>query len=152
MIQPHEITIGTLLRTNEGEIIRVETISSKRQHRKVGYHPKGRPTYMRYVRLAQCELVETQITPELLEANGWEVLYYPHPEFNSKEPDYAYLRKDNWYAEYKFGRNTLNIWLEYDDTYREVLNSDLHIRNCPTADKLAMAFALADIDYKLKIE
>lgn len=69
MIHPHEITIGSLLRTNEGEIIRVETITSKAKHRKVGYHPQGRPTYMRYARLAQCEGVE--LTPEILEMVGF---------------------------------------------------------------------------------
>lgn len=70
MIHPHEITIGSLLRTNKGEIIRVESISTKRQHRKVGYHTPDDPYRIKYARLAQCEGIE--LTPEILEKNGWK--------------------------------------------------------------------------------
>ncbi len=70
MIHPHEITIGSLLRTNKGEIIRVESISTKRQHRKVGYHTPDDPYRIKYVRLAQCEGIE--FTPEILEKNCLE--------------------------------------------------------------------------------
>lgn len=69
MIQPYEITIGSLLRTNKGEIIRVESISTKRQHRKVGYHTPDNPCRIKYVRLVNCEGIE--LTPEILEKNGF---------------------------------------------------------------------------------
>lgn len=70
MIHPHEITIGSLLRTNKGEIIRVESISTKHGHRKVGYHRPNEPCRIKYVRLTQCEGIE--LTPETLEKNGFE--------------------------------------------------------------------------------
>lgn len=70
MIHPYEITIGSILRTNKGEIIRVESISTKRQHRKVGYHRPNDPYRIKYVRLDQCEGIE--LTPEILEKNGLE--------------------------------------------------------------------------------
>lgn len=69
MIKPNEITIGSLLRTNNGEIIRVESISTKRQHRKVGYHREGDPCHIHYVRLAQCEGIE--LTEGILIMNGF---------------------------------------------------------------------------------
>lgn len=69
MIHEYEITIGSILRTNKGEIIRVESISTKRQHRKVGYHTPDDPYRIKYVRLAQCDGVE--LTPEILIANGF---------------------------------------------------------------------------------
>lgn len=69
MIHPHEITIGSLLKTNKGEIIRVESISTKRGHRKVGYHRANEPCRIKYVRLAQCEGIE--LTTEILENNEW---------------------------------------------------------------------------------
>lgn len=96
MIHPHEITIGSLLRTNEGEIIRVETITSKAKNRKVGYHPKGRPTYMRYVRLAQCEGIE--LTPEILEKMGWKFKQDKH----------------NFMTKYDLWNNGKNLWMEWD--------------------------------------
>lgn len=67
MIQPHEITIGCLLRTNKGEVIRVESISTKRQHRKIGYHPQGDSTHIKYVRLGQVEGIE--LTTEICNKN-----------------------------------------------------------------------------------
>lgn len=70
MIHPYEITIGSILRTNKGEIIRVESISTKHQHRKVGYHTPDDPYRIKYVRLAQCEGIE--LTPEILGNNGFE--------------------------------------------------------------------------------
>lgn len=79
MIQPHEITIGSLLRTNKGEIIRVESISTKRQHRKVGYHTPNDPYHIKYVRLAQCEGID--LTPEILMANGFELCDDSNYEF-----------------------------------------------------------------------
>lgn len=70
MIQPYEVTIGSLIRTNRGEIIRVESISSKSQNRKVGYHSTDDPCRMKYVRLAVCEGID--ITPAVLESVGYE--------------------------------------------------------------------------------
>ena len=67
MIQPHEITIGCLLRTNQGEVIQVESISTKRQHRKIGYHSKGNMTHIKYVRMGQVEGIE--LTTEIAEKN-----------------------------------------------------------------------------------
>lgn len=69
MIHPNEITIGSLLRTNKGEIIRVESISTKRQHRKVGYHTPDDPCRIKYVRLDQCEGIE--LTPEIMKKSGF---------------------------------------------------------------------------------
>ena len=54
-IKVNELCIGSMLKTNEGQIIRVETISSKRQRRKIGYHKPEFPNKMYYVRLDQCE-------------------------------------------------------------------------------------------------
>ena len=68
MIKPHEITIGSLLRTNKGEIIKVESISTKRQNRKVGYHDSV--CRLKYIRLANCEGIP--LTEEILKANGFE--------------------------------------------------------------------------------
>ena len=68
-IKPNELTIGSIIRTNRGEVIRVESISTKRQHRKVGYHRPDDPYHIHYVRLAVCEGIP--VTRELLEANGW---------------------------------------------------------------------------------
>lgn len=67
MIQPHEITIGCLLRTNKGEVIRVESISTKRQHRKIGYHSKGDMIHIKYVRMGQVEGIE--LTKEICHKN-----------------------------------------------------------------------------------
>lgn len=144
------IRIGSRLRTNRGETITVESISTKRQHRKVGYHAPDDPYHIRYVRLCQCEPVETPITAELLEANGWTVLYFPHPEDNSKDPDYAKASIGPHFAEYQFGRNSLNIWLDYDCQYCDIINPDLHIRVCKNAEQLQQAFAILGIDYQLK--
>ena len=144
------IHIGTQLRTNHGELITVESISTKHQHRKVGYHREGDPYHIKYVRLAQCEIVTTPITPELLEANGWKVNYYPYPEGNHDEPYYATLGKGERRAEFKFGRNSLNIWLDYDDNYHDAIDPVLHLRCCNTAEHLAAAFALVGINYELK--
>lgn len=74
MIQPHEITIGCLLRTNRGEVIRVESISTKRQHRKIGYHPQSDCTHIKYVRMGQVKGIP--ITEEMLKANGFTVEKY----------------------------------------------------------------------------
>ena len=53
------ISIGMHLRTNRNQVITVQSISSKSQHRKAGYHAPNEPCHMRYVRLAQC----TEIVP-----------------------------------------------------------------------------------------
>lgn len=145
MIKLSQIHIGTRLRTNKGEIITVESISTKHQHRKVGYHLPDDPQYFKYVRLVQCtEIIETPITQELLAANGWKIEYY------SKEqniPNFASMHKDKLYACFVFGRNSLDIWTDFEehaDSY-----SDISIRVCPTAEKLSLAFQLAGINYTL---
>lgn len=67
MIDIHKVIIGAFLRTNKGEIIKVESISTKHQHRKVGYHAAGDATHIKYVRLGQVEGIE--LTPEILAKN-----------------------------------------------------------------------------------
>lgn len=149
MINQQQIHIGTRLRTNKGEIITVESISTKRQHRKVGYHLPDDPYRIKYVRICECnEIVETPITIELLKENGWALSNRCYSPLS--HPDYAYIQK-GWYAQFRFGRNQLDIWANYDaiiggDTY-----PDVSVRVCPTAEKLAMAFHIAGIDYKLKV-
>lgn len=69
MVNVKEIHIGSLLKTNFGEIIKVDSIGTKKQNRKVGYHRKGESCHIRYVRLAQCEPIP--LTKEILMANGW---------------------------------------------------------------------------------
>ena len=148
MVPVEHIHVGTLLRTNKREIIKVESISTKHQHRKVGYHIEGDPYHIKYVRLSQCtEIVETPITIDLLKANGWEM---SNRYSVGHLPDYAYFQKGNWYAQFKFGRNQLDIWTNYDALIDSDTYSDISIRVCQTAEKLAMAFSLAEIDYKLK--
>jgi hypothetical protein len=71
MIKPYEITIGSLLKTNKGEIIKVESISTKRKHRKVGYHEEGDPYHIKYVRLVQCESIP--LSDEFLVSNKFEL-------------------------------------------------------------------------------
>lgn len=146
MVPVEHIHIGSLLRTNKGEIIKVESISTKR---KVGYHPADNPSRIKYVRLCECELVETPITPELLAANGWIVRFF----LNHKDiPDYARVFIGADYAEYDFGKHRLNIWRDFDTNLVNDVYPDIHLRVCKTAEKLSLAFALADIDYKLKAE
>lgn len=91
----------------------------------------------------------SKITQELLERNGWKARRF-HDSFGD-HIDYLFIRKDNWYAQFKLGRNSFNLWVDYDD-HNEGLHSDVSVRVCDTPEKLTMAFALADIEYKLKTE
>lgn len=109
MIQPYEITIGSLLRTNKGEIIRVESISTKRQHRKVGYHTPNDPYHIKYVRLAQCEVVE--LTSEILEANGFRWMQTWASYFlSNKDKKYVMVTNDE---EEGFGIHSTQIRFHY---------------------------------------
>lgn len=56
--------INDLVKTNKGEVIKVESISTKRQHRKVGYHKEDDPCHIKYVR--QGYLFPILITKEIL--------------------------------------------------------------------------------------
>lgn len=144
-INPEHIHIGSLLRTNKGEIIKVESITTK-HHRKVGYHKEGDAYHIHYVRLCQCEIVETPITEELLEENGWDVRQNPRLDYIA---DSASLYTDTFYAEFTFGRNSLNIWLHDKDGEVADEYSDLYVRVCDTLEKLNSAFQILNIDYKL---
>lgn len=69
MIDIQKVTIGSYLITNRNEVIEVESISTKRQHRKLGYHDTKDRTHIKYVRLGQVEGI--RITPDILLALGF---------------------------------------------------------------------------------
>lgn len=62
-----ELMINDLVKTNKGEVIRVESISTKRQHRKAGYHKPDDITHIKYVRQGQLEPIP--LTEEILKKN-----------------------------------------------------------------------------------
>lgn len=63
-----ELMVNDLVRTNKDEIIKVESISTKRQHRKVGYHKPADITHIKYVRQGQLEPIP--LTAIMLANNG----------------------------------------------------------------------------------
>jgi len=65
-----DIMIGDYLRTNKGTVIKVESISTKHQNRKVGYHLPDDQYHIKYVRLSQCYPI--LLTEEFLLDNGFE--------------------------------------------------------------------------------
>ncbi|MCQ2231358.1 MAG: hypothetical protein MJZ30_05850 [Paludibacteraceae bacterium] len=140
MIHPHEITIGSLIRTNTGEIIRVEGISTKRKHRKVGYHTPDDPCRIKYVRLAQCEGIE--LTPEILEKNGLENRHDGSFVLNEGE----YLISFNYYSDVK----TIRIICHTDYFCNDVLvyGEDVHQLQfaliCAGLPELAMKLKIAE--------
>lgn len=62
-----ELMINDLVRTNKDEIIKVESISTKRQHRKVGFHRADDKYHIKYVRQGQLEPI--LLTEEILKKN-----------------------------------------------------------------------------------
>lgn len=148
MIHPHEITIGSLLRTNKGEIIRVESISSKSQNRKVGYHRADEPTKMRYVRLSQCEGIE--LTTEILEKNGWT--------FNGFEG----WKEAGYDLEYTHSKSNLDLVFESDGSKHctilgvfmaKMQYSDFRFPDCVhDLQLLLIAEGFPELAMKLKIE
>lgn len=63
------LMIGDYVMTSRNEVIKVESISTKRQHRKVGYHHSCDICHIKYVRQGQIEPIP--LTEEILKKNGW---------------------------------------------------------------------------------
>ena len=63
------LMIGDYVMTSRNEVIKVESISTKRQHRKVGYHHSGDICHIKYVRQGQIEPIP--LTEEILKKNGY---------------------------------------------------------------------------------
>lgn len=68
-----ELTIGSYVKTNKGQIIKIESISTERQHRKVGYYIDGEKfgKRLKYALIDQIEPIP--LTGDILKSNG---IYY----------------------------------------------------------------------------
>ena len=141
MIHPHEITIGSLLKTNKGEIIRVESISTKRGHRKVGYHRANDPCRIKYVRLAQCEGIE--LTPEILEKIGFKNRHDGSFAINKGE----YFIGFNYYSDVKTIRIIKHT--DYINTCMDVLICGEYVHQLQFA---IICAGLPELAMKLKVE
>ena len=64
-----ELTIGSFVRTRRLKTIKVESISTKRQHRKLGYHTDDDHTHIKYVRIDQ--VYPIPLDARMLQTNGW---------------------------------------------------------------------------------
>ena len=108
MLHPEELTVGSLVITNKGDVIKVESISTKRQHRKVGYHTPNDPYRIKYVRLAQCSGIA--LTNEFFEKNGFARRDYEFPHtlphvFDIRTKDGCHVRVFD-----KVNYHTIIIW------------------------------------------
>lgn len=156
MVKANEIKIGSILKTSRGEYIKVESISTKRQHRKVGYHREGELSRIRYVRLVECEKVATPCSEIILTTHGWTK--HEHHEFLSNEP-YEFViyelmmldeNKKLVYAELS-ENNVLNIWTDYHPG-NDGMYSDVSVVCCDTIEKLNAAFEAAGVKYHIDVE
>lgn len=68
-MKAERLMINDLVRTNRGEVIKVESISTKRQHRKVGFHRADDKYHIKYVRQGQIEPI--LLTKEILFGLGF---------------------------------------------------------------------------------
>lgn len=68
-MKAERLMINDLVRTNRGEVIKVESISTKRQHRKVGFHRADDKYHIKYVRQGQIEPI--LLTKEILIGLGF---------------------------------------------------------------------------------
>ncbi|MCQ2231657.1 MAG: hypothetical protein MJZ30_07415 [Paludibacteraceae bacterium] len=68
-MKAERLMINDLVRTNRGEVIKVESISTKRQHRKVGFHRADDKYHIKYVRQGQIEPI--LLTKEILIGFGF---------------------------------------------------------------------------------
>lgn len=68
-MQAEFLMINDLVQSNKGEIIKVESISTKRQHRKVGYHRKCDMYKMKYIRQGQISPII--LTSEIIKKNDF---------------------------------------------------------------------------------
>lgn len=109
MIQPYEITIGCLLRTRRGEVIRVESISTERQHRKIGYYSRDDCTHIKYVRMGQVEGIPLSV--EMLKANGF---YREHDWSDISYCRRVYLNPDDFLVQIDLGERYITIQKIYD--------------------------------------
>lgn len=96
-----ELMINDLVRTNKDEIIKVESISTKRQHRKVGYHKPADITHIKYVRQGQLEPI--LLTEEILELNGFVNRNYDNAGFQRLPDELANKHLTLYFEEGVFG-------------------------------------------------
>ncbi len=130
-----ELMIKDLVKTNKGEVIKVESISTKRQHRKVGYHTDESFTKIKYVRQGQIEPI--LLTPEILEANGFV-----------SRADAGYQRREdelaNRHLTYYENSGMLGVGLPFVDRSSDIIHRIKYVHELQQALRLCGLKELAD--------
>lgn len=123
-MKAERLMINDLVRTNRGEVIKVESISTKRQHRKVGFHRADDKYHIKYVRQGQIEPIP--LTKDFFVANGWKKNEVYHNNYT--------LRNESYYLiVYNFDNHHLGIRIYSEDEVRELFVSVRYVHELQQA-------------------
>lgn len=139
-MKAERLMINDLVRTNRGEVIKVESISTKRQHRKVGFHRADDKYHIKYVRQGQIEPI--LLTKDFSVANGWKKNGVYHNDYILKNEYYYFIG-------YNFDNHHLRIRIYSEDAVRELFVSVRYVHELQQALRMC---GLDDIANNIIIE